>query len=398
MTTASRVERFTPELRASLFHFTVFGSTGAGSAYLAIWMSGKGLSSEQIGVVNALPVLLMLGVNLLVGRLADKASDWRVAIIILALISGAASLGFFLVSEFWGLLLVYTLASLPSGALVPVIDAATLRMAERRGSDFGSIRAWGTVGYTLASALTGFAIGWLGAAVFVPIFVGLSLLRAVMSLPLPQFRAPPRVDLPEAPRAKLASFMRPWFLLPCIAFALIQATHFFVGAMGALVWKIDGIGDGWVGPLIAVSAAGEATMMFLWRRVGTHMSARTMLIISGLVCTGRWALMALNPPLALLFALQAVHAITYPFSYFGIMHFVANWVPEEIAAEAQGFSSALTQGACVMTLLLFGWLVGFIGGQAYFVAAGMSLLGASAAWGSMLLMPAHRRGDDPARA
>lgn len=393
MTTASRAEGFSPELRASLFQLTVFGSTGAGSAYLAIYMSGKGLSSEQIGIVNALPLLLMLGVNLLVGRLADRASDWRVAIIILAMISGAASLGFFFVNEFWGLLLVYALTSLPSGALVPVIDAATLRMTQRRGSDFGFIRAWGTVGYTLTAALTGFAIGWFGAVVFVPIFVGLSLLRGGLSLPLPQFRAPPPIDLPTVatPKAKLSQFMRPWFLLPCIAFALMQATHFFVGAMGALVWKIDGIGDGWVGPLIAVSAAGEATMMFAWRRVGTRMNARTMLIIAGLVATVRWAAMAFNPSLPLLFALQALHAITYPFSYFGIMHFVANWAPEEIAAETQGFSYALTQGMSVATLLLFGWLVGLIGGHAYFVAAAMALLGAGAAWWSMVLMPAHRR-------
>jgi PPP family 3-phenylpropionic acid transporter len=213
-----RAERFSPELRASLFHFTVFGSTGAGSAYLAIWMSGKGLSAEQIGIVNALPVLLMLGVNLVVGKLADRASDWRVAIIVLAMISGAASLGFFFVNAFWGLLVVYALTSLPSGALVPVIDAATLRMTQRRGSDFGFIRAWGTVGYTLTSALTGFAIGWFGPVVFVPVFVGLSLLRAGFSLPLPQFRAPPAADVPAAPApaAKHSSLKPPWLQLPSI--------------------------------------------------------------------------------------------------------------------------------------------------------------------------------------
>ena len=183
--------------------------------------------------------------------------------------------------------------------------------------------------------------------------------------------------------------MKPWFLLPCIAFALIQSTHFFLGAMGALVWRIDGIEEGWIGPLIAVGAAGEAMTMFFWRRVGATMSARTMLIIAGLVGTLRWFAMALNPPLALIFGLQVLHAITLPFSYFGMMHFIANWAPEEIAAEAQGFSSALTQGFAVVTLLVFGWLVGFMGGQAYFVAAGMALLGAAAAWWSMALRPAH---------
>ncbi len=383
----------TPELRASLFHFTVFASTGAGSAYFAIWMSGKGLSAEQIGVVNALPVLLMLGVNMLIGRLADRASDWRVAIIILSLIAGVVPIGFFFVNQFWGLMLVFAAATLPSGALVPVIDAATLRMTQRRGTDFGFIRAWGTVGYTLTAALTGILIGWLGPAAFVPLFVALSLLRAGLSLQLPQFRAPPAVGVPvhRKREAKLSSLMQPWFLLPCVAFALIQSTHFFLGAMGALVWKIDGLPEGWIGPLIAISAAGEALMMFAWRRVGTRLSARNMLIIAGLVGTVRWAVMALNPPLEVVIVLQALHAITLPFSYFGIMHFIANWAPEEIAAEAQGFSSALTQGLSVLTLVLFGWLVQNFGGHAYFVASAMAVLCAGAAWWSLILRPAHSR-------
>jgi PPP family 3-phenylpropionic acid transporter len=185
--------------------------------------------------------------------------------------------------------------------------------------------------------------------------------------------------------------LRPWFILPCLAFALVQSTHFFLGAMGALVWKIDSIGEGWVGPLIAVSAAGEATMMFFWSRIGTRMTARTMLIIAGLVAAARWLAMAFSPSLPILFLLQTLHAITLPFSYFGIMHFIANWAPEDIAAEAQSFSSMLTQGFAVVTLVLFGWLVGLMGGGAYFVAAGMALVAALLAWGSLLLRPSHGR-------
>jgi PPP family 3-phenylpropionic acid transporter len=399
MASPDRAGGFSPELRASLFHFTVFASTGVGSAYFSIWMSGRGLSSTDIGVVNALPVLLMLGANVLIGRLADRARDWRVAIIILALLAGVVPIGFFFVNEFWGLLLVFAAATLPAGALVPVIDAATLRMCERRETDFGFVRAWGTVGYTITAAATGVAIGWLGAAAFVPIFVGLSLFRTVLSFQLPTFRAPPQVDLlVRRDTVRLGSLMQLWFLLPCISFALIQSTHFFIGAMGALVWKIDGIAESWIGPLIAISAAGEAVTMFLWRRVGKNLTARWMLIIAGLTAVARYAIMALNPPLWIMFAMQALHAITLPFSYFGIMHFIANWAPEEIAAEAQGFSSAMTQGFSVVMLLMFGWLVGVIGGQAYYVAAVMGLVGAALAWWSLILRPAHSRSEVLAHA
>ena len=134
------------------------------------------------------------------------------------------------------------------------------------------------------------------------------------------------------------------------------------------------------------------------RRIGPHVSARTMLIIGGLVAFVRWVAMAFNPPLAIMFGLQALHAITLPFSYFGIMHFIANWAPEEIAAEAQGFSSAVTQGLSVITLVAFGWLVGVMGGQAYFVAGAMALVGAGAAWWSLLLKPAHAQDEGLAHA
>lgn len=397
MSSAEGAGGFSPELRASIFHFTVFGSTGAASAYFAIWLSGKGITPDQIGIINAVPVLVLLFASMLIGRLADKASDWRVMIIWLSIIAGAASLGFLFVNEFWGALLVFTLCYTPAGAMVPIVDAATLRMTERRGTDFGFVRAWGTVGYTITAALTGALIGWLGAVIFVPLYIVLSLMRTGLSFQLPRFRAPEHVAAPvrgpDAP--KLSSLLRLWFILPCIAFALIQSTHFFLGAMGALVWKIDGIGEGWVGPLIAISAAGEAITMFFWRHIGNRMTARTMLIIAGVVGVARYFAMAFSPSLPVLFFLQALHAITLPFSYFGIMHFIANWAPEDIAAEAQSFSSMLTQGFAVVTLLLFGWLVGIMGGGAYFVASGMALAAAVFAWWSLLLRPAHSRQDHP---
>lgn len=386
-----RAEGFSPELRASIFHFTVFGPAGVTSAYFAIWLSGKGITPEQIGIVNAVPVLLLLVASMVIGRLADRASDWRVMITLLALVAGIAALGFLFVSEFWGALLVFALCYTPGSAMVPVVDAATLRMTERRGTDFGFVRAWGTVGYTLVAALTGALIGWLGAVAFVPLFIAVSLLRTGLAFQLPRFRAPGHAPAPVTAHAGpgLAALMRPWFLLPCIAFALIQSTHFFLSSMGVLVWKLDGVADGWLGPLIAVSGAAEALMMFLWRRVGPHMSARTMLIVAGLVAALRWAVMATSPALPVLFLLQALHAVTFPFSYFGIMHFIANWAPEDIAAEAQSFASMLTQGFAVVTLLVFGWLVGVMGTHTYLVSTAMAIACVAAAWGSLLLRPAH---------
>src|SRR3569623_1144439 len=399
MAAPDRADGFSPELRASLYHATVFAATGAASAYLSIWRSDKGLSSSAIGIINGEPLLINLAVNVIVGRLADKASDWKVVIVVLSVIAGLAPIGFFFTNEFWGLLLVFAQYTVPSGSLVPVIDAATLRMTQRRGTDFGFVRAWGTVGYTVVTAATGLIVGWFGPATFLPVLLAMALLRAVLAFPLPQFRAPAQVGAPVRREGiKLSGLLRPWFILPCLAYALIQSTHFFIGAMGALVLKVDGIDEMWIGPLSAISAAGEATMMFFWRRVGPLMSARTMMIIAGVVGCVRFVVMALTPPLWVMIAMQALHAVTFPFSIVGIVYFIANWAPEEIAAEAQGFSSAMTQGFSVVTLVLFGWLIGVLGGQTFYVASAMMLLGAGAAWWSLVLRPAHSRDEAPAHA
>ena len=69
--------RLTPELRTTAFYFTYFMGPGAAVMFLPIWLSGKGISTEQIGIINAVPVFVILALNLVVGRLADRASDWR---------------------------------------------------------------------------------------------------------------------------------------------------------------------------------------------------------------------------------------------------------------------------------------------------------------------------------
>ena len=64
--------RLSPELRTTVYYFVNFTSAGAAVAYAGIWFASKGISSGEIGVINAVPVFIMLGLNLLIGRLADR--------------------------------------------------------------------------------------------------------------------------------------------------------------------------------------------------------------------------------------------------------------------------------------------------------------------------------------
>ena len=76
-----------PELRASIYQFTVYLPGGVASVFLGIWLSERGIPADQIGVINALPTLALLLLNIIVGRVADKADDWRTALIVLSILS-----------------------------------------------------------------------------------------------------------------------------------------------------------------------------------------------------------------------------------------------------------------------------------------------------------------------
>lgn len=377
-----------PEVRAAIFHFTVFGTGAVASVYLGIWLSQKGIDPNEIGYISALPVLGLLGLNLFIGRLADKAGDWRTVIIIMSLLGAVFPIALFFVNEFWGILLVWAFCSMSTGAIPPVIDAATVRLTKRNGSDFGTIRAWGTVGYVIAAAGAGLVVSVFGAQGFVPLFFLLALLRALLSLQLPRFRAPARaVTLADAGigASKLREVLKPWFVLPLLAFALVNVNHALMAGFAALIWHNSGVADYYIGPLLATSAAAEAVTMFVWRRVGGRISARNMILASAVVGVFRCAVMAFSPPVALLFALQLLHSVTYGVGYFGMVHFIANWTREEIAAEAQGFAYVLQQAIAVVGLTGFGWLVSQYGAMSYLAASASAALAVLCVLGSLAL-------------
>lgn len=385
MTVVATSPRPSPELRATAFYFTLYMSAGAATVFAGIWLKQKGMSSEQIGIINAVPVLVMLVLNLVVGRIADRADDWRQVIVMGALAAGVIPLGLFFVHDFWGILLFWTLAAIPIASIGPVVDAATMRMTRRNGTDYGVVRAWGTVGYMAVIFLTGYLVVWFGPDIFLPLFVGLALLRGLVSLGLPNFRAPKHQQTPavKTGAGRLLEVMKPWFLLPLIGWSMVFGTHLILNAFAALLWKEQGIPEDVIGPLIALGALSEAAMMFLFARFARRFSARSLILASAIVSALRWVAMGFSPGVEILFGLQLLHSVTFAMGFMGCVHFIANWTSEDIAAEAQSFFQVLQQGMSVVALVAFGWLVGLIGAKAYLVAAAFAGVGGVLVWLSL---------------
>ena len=361
-----------PELRASIYQFTVYIPGGVASVFLGIWLSEHGLPADQIGIINALPTFCLLLLNIVVGRIADKADDWRTALIVISMASALAPLPLYFVSEFWGILLIWALCATSNGLIAPVIDAATVRMTRRNGTDFGAVRAWATIGYVFAAAGLGLLINVLGSGAFVTLYVCTVVARAGLSYLLPRFRTPaPKVTLANVPGAevrpsRLKDSLQPWFVLPLLAFALVNSSNAVLGSFASLLWHQNGIPSYFLGPLLGIAAVGEAILMFAWRRFGGRITARNMILVAAVAGLVRFTIMAFNPPVEVLFFTQLLHAFSFGIGYFGVVHFIANWTNEANAAEAQGFANMLNMGAAMLALIVFGVLVEHFGSHAFF--------------------------------
>lgn len=388
MTQANPTSRFSPERRTILFFFIQSMSVGAANSFGGIWLASKGLLAEQIGVINAVPLLVMMLFALFVGRIADRANDWRQVIVIGAVASGVFPLGLFFVDGFWGILPFWALAVITQSMVIPVVDAAAMRMSRRRGSNFGVFRAWGTIGYLLVILVAGYLVVWFGGAFFLPLFAGLALLRSAAAFGLPNFRAPRDVYVPKKGVTHLKQVMKPWFLLPLLGFAVVNSAHFILNAFQGLLFLQQGIPAHIIGLLIVVGALSEVAMFFSFKRFAGRFSARNLLLLSAAVSVVRWVAMSFSPGVEILFGLQLLHSITYALGFMACMNFIADWTSDDIAAEAQGFFTVLQEGMAILAFISFGWLAGAFGAKAYLASAAFAVLGGALVWISIRLKEA----------
>jgi PPP family 3-phenylpropionic acid transporter len=385
-----------PAARTSLFYSTLLMSVAIANPFLPLWLADKGMSPGEIGLINSTPILLMVVLNLVVGRFADRANDWRTVIVIGCVLSAIPPFLLIVAEGFWPILIVWTLLNLPFQSVAPVVDAAAVRLAIRIGGDFGRIRAWGTVGFIVATLIGGLVMNNVGIVAFVPLFIAVSLLRAVLAFQLPLFRDPSRdaagpaaaTATPEhyAVATRSRDLWRPWFVLALIGGSLLFMSQMMLMGFGALMWSRAGVDSFTIGLLWSIGPAAEIVAMLTYKRLTHWFSARQLLLVACLCGVLRWLGFALEPDVPVIAALQLFHFATTGFLIMGMTNFIANWTSENMAAEAQSFFIMLRQVGSVLGLAGFGFLVGWMGSQAYYVAAAIALVAAATIFASLRMM------------
>jgi len=343
----SALTRIPRPMRFALFYGAFYLGFGAYLPYLPVWFEGRGLSPEMIGLAAGAAMAGRVIAAPLGAAFADAAARRRDAVAVFSIAATLLFLAHIPATNPW---LIVALAGLAGGAytgVIPIIDSFAVREASRRRFAFGPPRAFGSASFILGNVACGALIGWLGneAALYWTLMGAALAVVAALMLPEGKRVASSPAKARGGGSADLLKVLKSNGLPLAFAIsALVQGAHGFYYAFSAVAWRADGVPAFAVGLLWATGVAAE--IAFLWKsdRWFKSVSPAMMLSLGAGASVLRWGLLALSPPLVLLFPLQLLHALSFGATYLGFLRFAAEHAPERYGATTQALNSALSGG------------------------------------------------------
>lgn len=395
----------------SAFYAAQFVLLGVQLPFLSGWLAQEGFSAPEIGWLSG----LSLGARLLFGPAvafwSDKGDNHARALRLVSLLFGAGAIG---LATFGGkpLIALSAVAVLWSfGLLVPLSDTAILR-ADRGGLlHYGEVRAAGSAAFLLTNIAAGFVIARTdaGAGVVIMAAAGAATFIIAMTLslsPAPALRGSGVRDEGEPASAEdssLATALSPgpsaamggraesrWrdaaalmttpaFLLFLASVGLIQGSHAAYYSFSILHWTALDYAATTVGFLWAVGVVAEIFVLTQVRGLVRRLGPESLIVAGGIGAAARWTLTGLEPPLPVLFIVQALHALSFAAAYLGAVEYVDQRLPKRLTNTAMTLMSTTGVGAITgLATIACGYLYEANGAKAiYALTAAMGAVGAA---------------------
>ena len=332
-----------PYWRLSGFYLVYFAALGALIPYWGLYLKSRGFDPIAIGELMALLMATKIIAPNVWGWIADHTGR-RMAIVRLAsMLAFLIFIGVFWADGFWPLALTMVCFSFFWNASLPQFEAVTLSHLVGQVRYYSRIRLWGSIGFILSVAGLGVALDSYDAAIILPVVLSLYFLIWLMSLVVPEKKAPLHVDEP----IPLGQLLRQPAIVAFLAAAFfMQMGHGAYYAFYSIYLAEHGYTSTVIGQLWALGVVAEVLIFMVMHLLLNYFNVRQVLLASLLLATLRWALIGNFPDSlwVLLFA-QILHAATFGTFHAAAMHFVHHYFRGRHQGRGQALYSSLSFGA-----------------------------------------------------
>ena len=351
----------------------LYSAFGVASPFLPALMEGRGIATEQIGIIFGTATAIRLISAPIAGRIADRTQALRATLAACTIATALAALGYLSASGFWVLLAVSMLHALALAPTTNLADALAVVAAKREAFEYGWARGAGSAAFIVGSIAGGFAISMFGLWIVV-------VVQAILMLAVPfaALQVPPvthsTTTTAEVTREALSALLRlAVFRRVVLVAALVLGSHALHDTFSIIRWTNAGISSRAAGMLWSLAVAAEVVVFFL---LGPWLLARlqpaqamALAAVAGML---RWLIAAVTVDLSALVLIQPLHGATFALLHLACMRILATSVPPGLAATAQAIYGTLGIGAATAILTIAsGWLYSALGGLAFLA---MSLL------------------------
>jgi MFS transporter, PPP family, 3-phenylpropionic acid transporter len=373
--------------RMGLYFATLFLIYGVHVTYYPVWLSGRGLRAEEIGLITAMPIFMRTLLTPMIAAYADQRGNHRAVIIALS-IAGVVLTG--IISQcttFMSLLVTSVPFAIVVASIMPLTETIAVTGVRGAGHDYGRMRLWGSLTFLVATIVSGLMFDAYGADVGIWILLAACCATAAASALLPKpVGEPPATAIDNrvaeaavsVPAVKLLTM--PVFAAFLLAIGAIHGAHAAFYTFGALHFKSLGFSGATFGWLWAVSVIVEIGVFAYSKQLVARFGATQLIIAAGVASVIRWGGMSLNPSFGMVLLLQVLHGLTYGAGHLGAIHFIARAVPTLGAGTAQGLYSAIGSGFITgLATLASGYLYPVLGGQTFLAMGALAGAGLVAA-------------------
>ncbi len=341
----------------ALYYGGQFVLLGIQLPFFAGWLAMKGFNASEIGLITGAALIARLLFGPPIAFWADHQADERRALRVVTFFFALGAAGLLIAPT---KLLIGASAAVmiwTFGLLVPLTDTAVLR-ADRNGwLHYGQTRAAGSVFFLATNIIGGAFLAAAGIMAAAPAMALAALFAFATTFLLPAGAGGRGGAKPVSWREAPKLIANPVFLIVLVSAGLTQGAHAVYYAFSFLLWEQLGYSTLIIGCLWATGVIAEIILLTRARGLARRFGPATLLAIAGAAAALRWAVVAAEPPLPVLFLVQTLHAGTFACAYLGMIEFLDRASPLRLVNTGMTLMSTTGVGAVTGIATIIGGFV-----------------------------------------
>ena len=167
-----------------LFYFASFCGGSIQGSFMGLYLTEAGVPVRTLGILNGVNQSISLITLPIFGRLADRAKTKNIFLDLGYILTIAILIAFMIIKDVTAIVVLRFIYSIISTPIMSVYETIAMEHAGKHGWEYGPIRMSGTIGFSIASFLSGFGLKGNLSAMF-PMLIACYAVTLALALMLP---------------------------------------------------------------------------------------------------------------------------------------------------------------------------------------------------------------------